>query len=275
MVATLIILAWFGLAFGSFVNALVWRLHHNENTKKAKKLSIVNSRSICPNCKHQLVAKDLVPFLSWIWLRGRCRYCKKQISTQYPLIELFSALIFVFSYVFWPEDLNNVENCVLFITWLASFVGLLALLVYDARWKLLPNKIIYPTLLIALSGRFIYLISFEENKVYSLLMLLLSILIGSGVFFALYTISRGKWIGYGDVRLGLITGTLLATPEKSFLMIFLASILGLLFVLPALLRGKKSMTTQIPYGPYLIIATILVVWFGENILSWYKTNFLP
>lgn len=275
MVTTFIILAWFGLAFGSFVNALVWRLHRNENLKKSKKLSIINGRSICPNCKHQLAAKDLIPVLSWIWLRGSCRYCKKHISAQYPIIELFSALVFVLSYVFWPKELNDAGSWLIFITWLTSFVGLLTLLVYDARWKLLPNKIIYPTFLVAAFGRIIYITGFEENKGHSLLMWLLSMVVASGVFFALYTISRGKWIGYGDVRLGLITGTLLATPEKSFLMIFLASVLGLLFILPALLRGKKSMTTQIPYGPYLIAATILVIWFGESILDWYKTNFLP
>src|SRR5664279_5463431 len=135
----------------------------------------------------------------------------------------------------------------------------MALLVYDARWFLLPNKIIYPTFFVAAAGRLVYLIGYSPNKGHALLMWFLSVAVASGMFWLLYIISNGKWIGFGDVRLGLITGTVLATPAKSFLMIFMGSILGTLFILPAIAVGKKSLTSKLPYGPFLIAATAVVV----------------
>jgi prepilin signal peptidase PulO-like enzyme (type II secretory pathway) len=273
MILALILLAWFGLAFGSFVNALVWRLHEQSKKKKAKAktLSILNGRSMCPHCKHTLAWYDLIPVFSWLWLRGRCRYCKKQISAQYPVVELALASVFILSYVFWPNGVHGTGDWVIFIAWLASSVGLMALLVYDLLWMLLPNKIIYPTLLIAFTGRFVYLVGYEGHKLHALLIWILSVAVSSGIFWVLFIISQGKWIGFGDIRLGFITGTLLASPSKSFLMILLASILGTLFILPALILGKKDMASKLPFGPFLISATMIAILFGNSILDWYKS----
>lgn len=259
MVATLF-LAWFGLAFGSFVNALVWRVKTNKN---------LNGRSQCPDCKKTLLARDLIPVLSWLLLRGKCRYCRRRISWQYPAVELAGALTFVASYYYWPVELTGVGNWLLFVTWLASSVGLLALAVYDFRWMLLPNRILYPTATVALTGRLAYLIAFESDKAQGILNLLLSVAVASGVFYFLYMVSSGRWIGFGDVRLGLITGVLLADPAKSFLMIFIASILGTLFVLPAMIRNQKKLTSKLPYGPFLIIGTAISLLFGQGITDWY------
>src|SRR3989344_8576881 len=123
-----------GLILGSFVNALVWRTY--------KKKAILKGRSQCVHCGHQLAPADLVPVLSWLVLGSRCRYCKKNISVQYPLVELGTAAVFAMSYVLWPVDLVG-GQWVLFTTWLAVSVGLLALAVYDLRFMLLPNKILY------------------------------------------------------------------------------------------------------------------------------------
>jgi leader peptidase (prepilin peptidase)/N-methyltransferase len=277
MVLTLILLAWFGLAFGSFVNALTWRVHEQGKKRKpkAKNLSILNGRSMCPHCKHLLAWYDLIPIFSWLGLHGRCRYCKKPISAQYPMVELTSAAIFVLSYVFWPDGVHSTGDWVLFITWLASSVGLLALLVYDVMWMILPNRIIYPTLAVAVAGRFVYIVGFEDRKLHALLMWALGIAVASGIFWLLFIISQGKWIGFGDVRLGFITGTILASPEKSFLMILLASILGTIFILPALILGKKEMTTKLPFGPFLISATMIMLLFGSDIVDGYKRLLLP
>ena len=267
MIVALIILAWLGLAFGSFVNALTWRIH--------KKKDWVRGRSQCPRCGHQLAAKDLVPLFSWLVLKGRCRYCHKPISWQYPAVEVATALIFAGSYHFWPGGVYSTGDWLLFITWLASSVGLMALLVYDARWMLLPNKIVYPTLAIAASGRLIYLIGFAPHKLHDLAHWLLSLLVASGIFWLLFIISRGQWIGFGDVRLGFITGTVLASPAKSFLMILLGSILGTIFVIPSLITGKLKTSAKLPYGPFLIIATFVALLFGGDILDWYRRIFLP
>jgi prepilin signal peptidase PulO-like enzyme (type II secretory pathway) len=272
MLVAIIILTWLGLAFGSFVNALVWRVH--EQSKKSgktnKKLSIVNGRSICPHCKHVLAWHDLIPVFSWLGLGGKCRYCKKPISKQYPLVELAQALVFILSYIWWPGGVHGTGTWILFITWLVVSVGLMALLVYDAHWMLLPNRILYPTFYVALAGRIVYIVGFETHKAHALLMLLLSVAVASGIFWVLFIASKGKWIGFGDIRLGFITGTVLANPGKSFLMIMLGSLLGTLFILPALILGKKNLASKLPYGPFLIAGTFICVFFGSSMLDWYS-----
>jgi leader peptidase (prepilin peptidase)/N-methyltransferase len=265
------ILAFLGLCFGSFVNALIWRLHEQETKPKQKKLSILSGRSICPDCKHELGPADLIPLFSWLWLRGRCRYCKKPISRQYPLVEVSLAMVFVLSYIFWPGDLVASGQKLLFATWLASSVGLMALLVYDIRWMLLPTRMIYPTFAIAIGGRLAYILFFVHFSVgHKLILLGLSILVSSGIFFLLHEASRGRWIGFGDVRLGLILGALLASPVKSFLMIYLAAMLGTLYILPSFIRRQKGLNAKLPFGPFLIAATWITVLFGQSIIDWYS-----
>lgn len=254
-------LAVLGLCFGSFVNALVWRVRNKKD--------FVKGRSQCPDCRHTLAPRDLIPVFSWLLLRGRCRYCKKPISWQYPAVEVAGAVTFAASYYFWPGDVNTAGEWLLLITWLISSVGLLALLVYDFRWMLLPNKIVYPTTAVAVAGRLAYIIFYESDKLMSLRNLVLSVAVSSGIFFLLYVVSSGKWIGFGDVRLGLATGALLGAPELSFLMIFLASLLGTVYVLPHLARGKKKMTAKLPYGPFLIVATAISLLFGASLVEWY------
>jgi prepilin signal peptidase PulO-like enzyme (type II secretory pathway) len=267
MVIKLAILAGLGLAIGSFINALVWRIHEKKDW--------IRQRSQCPNCHHQLAARDLVPVLSWLALRGRCRYCHRPISVQYPVVELATAVVFALSYYFWPDGVAGVGEWLLFITWLATSVGLMALLIYDLRWMLLPNKILYPTAAVALVGRLTYLICFEPNKPHGLLMWLLSVGVASGIFWLIYELSKGNWIGYGDVRLGLITGTILASPIESVLMIFLASVLGTILVIPSLIAGRQKLGAKLPYGPFLITATFIVLLFGASFIDWYNRLLAP
>ena len=287
-----VILAVLGLCMGSFVNAVVWRIkqqslvNSRQSSVKKKKsaalstidkrlstqnLSILQGRSQCTDCGHQLAPKDLIPVLSWLFLRGRCRYCKKPISPQYPVVELVLAVVFLASYLFWPNDLGQQGQWLLLATWLGSSVGLLALLIYDLKWMLLPNRILYPTFFVALTGRLGYILFFASQKALSLELLALSLLVASGIFYLLFYLSKGRWIGYGDVRLGLITGTVLGKPSLSLLMIFIASVLGTLFAVPALLAGRKTMVSKLPYGPFLIAATAFTLLWGGQIINWYKS----
>ncbi|MEK7594128.1 MAG: prepilin peptidase [Patescibacteria group bacterium] len=271
-----------GLCLGSFVNALVWRIHEQEEQAKSKKksdkryqarLSIAKGRSMCPDCKHELTAKDLVPVLSWLSLGGKCRYCKKPIPVQYPLVELVTACLFVASYIWWPESLEGAQM-VVFGLWLAILTGLMALLVYDARWMLLPNRLVYP--LTAVAGlQAVIAISLSDSPLTALINTLMAVVVGGGIFYVLFQVSAGKWIGGGDVRLGWLLGLIVATPAKSVLLIFLASILGTLVSLPLLLSKRMKRTSTIPFGPFLIAASIIVVLFGTDILSWYQSVFLP
>ncbi len=267
---TIAVLGVLGLCFGSFVQALSWRVHEQSKTKKSKKtLSVIHGRSQCENCGHKLATLDLVPLLSWLFLRGHCRYCKKPIHWSVPFIEVAMALVFVLSYWLWPESLAG-GQWLLLGTWLVCSVGLLALTVYDIRFMLLPNRILYPTFFVALVGRLGYIIFFSPKPAHDLLFLVLAVAVASGLFWILYQVSKGQWIGFGDVRLGLITGTLLATPAKSFIMIFLASILGTLFVAPALINGRKHLTAKLPFGPFLIVATFITMLVGQAMLDWYQ-----
>ena len=261
MLAITLFLFTLGLCAGSFVNALVWRLK--------KKKDWVKSRSQCINCGHTLSAGDLVPVLSWLFLRGRCRYCQKPISAQYPIVELAGGVVFALSYLLWPQTLDASGQWILFTSWILTSVGLLALLVYDYKWMLLPNGILYPTALVAIAGRLIYTTWFEPDISASMVRWVLSVAIASGIFLLIYLVSNGKWIGYGDVRLGIITGTVLASPSKSFLMIFAASLLGVLYVLPALATGRQKLASKVPFGPFLIVATFIVLLFGQQIIDWY------
>jgi prepilin signal peptidase PulO-like enzyme (type II secretory pathway) len=258
--ATPIVLAWLGLCLGSFAGALVWRIRHKKDW--------VRSRSQCESCGHSLKALDLVPVLSWVFLGARCRYCKKKLSLQYPLMEIALASVFLVSYYFWPGGLITTGDWVLFITWLICLVGLLALLVYDLHFMLLPAGV-------AILGRLIYIVGYEPNRGAALLGWGLSIAVASGIFALIYLMSQGKWIGDGDISLGIITGTLLADFGKSFLMIFLACLLGSLVAAPAIISRRKTMAAKLAFGPFLIVATAISLLFGGEIIDWYKGLLIP
>lgn len=266
-----LILTILGLAAGSFVNAVVWRLHEQAKTSgfKNSNLSILRGRSMCPHCRHILATKDLLPLISWLALRGKCRYCGKPVSIQYPLVELAMAAVFVASYIFWPGDLTLNGQLLLLGTWLFCSVGLMALLVYDFKWMLLPNRIIYPTLVVAAVGRLSYILFYSNDRPYDFWLWALSLVITSGVFWILFEISKGQWIGFGDVRLGAITGTLLADPKLAFLMIFLASVLGLAAFIIGIFGNVRSLTSKIPFGPFLIMSTWLTILLGQSLIDKY------
>lgn len=264
-----------GLILGSFVNALVWRVHAQEAKKKSKvghkELSVLHGRSMCPYCKHTLAAKDLVPVLSWLSLGGKCRYCHKPISWQYPVVELLTSALFVLSYLFWPLDWNA-AGTINFAVWLIILVGFMALIVYDLRWMLLPDRIVYPLLVIG--GLLALFNIIDVGSVRALIETLISVAIAGGIFYGLFVISNGRWIGGGDVKLGLLIGLVLGDPYLAFLMLMTASLLGTLVALPGMVLKKVSPSSRIPFGPFLIVATILVQLFGTSVIEWYKRTLL-
>lgn len=271
-----VILILLGLSFGSFVNALVWRLHEQSKTKKQRvatdeALTITKGRSMCPDCQHELSVTDLVPVLSWISLRGKCRYCHKPIHWQYPLVEIATAGLFVLSYIYWPHGFDA-AGTVAFVTWLVSLVGFMALIVYDLRWMILPNKIVLPLTVLATASIFVQSIVSQDFGL--IVKAGLGLAVAGGLFYVLFQISNGKWIGGGDVKLGFVLGLLLAHPGLSFLMLFVASTLGTLYALPLLLTGRMSRKSRLPFGPFLIVSTIIVQLFGALIFEWYKVQFV-
>jgi prepilin signal peptidase PulO-like enzyme (type II secretory pathway) len=279
IIAALVVL---GLCLGSFVNALVWRLHEQLAAAKQSKskpdkvyqarLSIVNGRSMCPHCKHELASKDLVPLFSWLGLKGKCRYCHQAISSQYPLVELAAAGLFVASYLWWPMPFSGPQIAI-FLLWLILLTGLIALVVYDLRWLLLPSSLIYPLMAVATAMAVISVAS-ATGPATALLNVILAVVVGGGVFYSIFQVSGGKWIGGGDVRLGWLLGLVAGTPARSLLFIFLAALGGSLLSIPLLATGRLKRTSTIPFGPFLIAAVIVVQLFGADILNWYRQTFI-
>lgn len=273
----ILVLALLGLCLGSFTNALVWRLHEQragsakERKKVPKELTISQGRSMCPDCRHQLGFWDLIPVFSWLWLRGKCRYCKKAISPQYPVIEVITASLFVGSYVVWPFDWDTV-GLVRFIIWLPLLVIFVALTVYDYHWQLLPNRLVYPAGVLALAQVILLTIISKDPAV--LLTALIGVLCLGGLFYALFQISGGRWIGGGDVRLGVVIGLLVGGPTRAILVLFIASTLGTIFSLPSLSKKQSALKRRVAFGPFLIIATVMVYLFGTAVISAYKERFL-
>jgi prepilin signal peptidase PulO-like enzyme (type II secretory pathway) len=262
-----------GLCMGSFVNALIWRVHEQSRTKKtSKELSVIHGRSMCPHCRHELAVIDLIPVLSWLMLRGRCRYCGKPISPQYPLVELITAGLFVASYIWWPMAFSGAQTAI-FVLWLGLLTGFMALIVYDLRWMLLPDRIMAPLSVLAIAVAVIAILS-AHRPLEALLNTIGAVVIGGGVFYVLFQYSKGKWIGGGDVKLGWLLGLIAATPARSVLFIFLGALFGSLSSLPLLFMGRARRNTVIPFGPFLIIALIVVQLFGHAMLAWYKRTFL-
>jgi prepilin signal peptidase PulO-like enzyme (type II secretory pathway) len=274
-----VILGLFGLVFGSFVNALVWRLHEQEILREKKKtptkaqlekFSMMHGRSMCSNCHHELAAKDLVPVLSWLYLRGKCRYCHKPIQDP-PLIEVATGALFALSYAAWPLPLHGVGLFEL-IVWLAFVVMFVALTLYDLKWFLLPDKIVYP--LILLAALEVIVVAVANKDAGGLLNAALGGIIISGIFYALFQLSGGAWIGGGDVKLAVVLGLLAATPLKALLVMFLSSVIGTICSIPILLKGKKGLQAKVPYGPFLLAATVVVVLWGQQFIDWYTTTLL-
>lgn len=272
-----------GLILGSFVNALVWRLRkqdeiaHPDVAEKSDRrlnrsfvkadLSISRGRSMCPHCHHTLAARDLVPVLSWVTLRGRCRYCKAPISWQYPLVELLTAVLFVLSYTFWPYGLDAI-GWAQFGAWLIFLVGFVALTVYDIHWQELPDRIVWPLVVLAFAQT-VFLMVAKQSDWHVFLWAALGVAVISGLFWLLFEVSKGNWIGFGDVKLGIVLGLLAGTPLAAMLVIFFASVLGTLASVPTLLKAKNKMQLHIPFGPFLISGLVIVYFFGSTIIDWY------
>ena len=236
-----------GLLFGSFLNAWVWRTREG--------LSVLKGRSVCPSCKKELTWAENIPLLSFLLQRGECKRCKKPISWQYPLVELTIGLLFAFAA--WQHG-GNIEFILRdsFIIFFLTFV-----FVYDLRYQEIWDRMtMWPA--------FMLLIATAVFGWHSWRSVLLGVIVGAGVFLLQYIVSKGKWIGGGDIRLGMFMGVILGLP-LTVLAIFLAYVGGALFILPFLIFGKKKFASKIPFGTYLSVATVVAMFWGESILEWY------
>lgn len=275
-----------GLVFGSFAGAMVWRLRalqlaedkkagEKVDEKEYKQLQKVSrkkgkeDRSRCLHCGHVLAWYDLLPIVSWVSLRGKCRYCHAPIGTMEPLIEIAVALFLVLSFVLWPQPLHTFADQAQLMLWLLAGVGLAILFVYDMRWFLLPNRVVFPLMGIAAASALLHVVLAAEWQV-ALLSLAEGVAILAGLYFVLYIISSGRWIGFGDIKLNLVLGLLLADWQLAFLTLFVANVLGCLYVIPGMVSGKLKRDSRVPFGPFLIIGCVIAMLVGHGIVDWFN-----
>jgi prepilin signal peptidase PulO-like enzyme (type II secretory pathway) len=260
-----------GIIFGSFINALVWRLYlkSKKNHLNNPDESIFKGRSMCPNCKHKLTIIDLIPIISWMYLRGKCRYCHKPISLQYPVVELLTGLLFFLSYRYWPFTFNSLGYLMLAI-WLVILIVFVSLALYDVKYKLLPNSLVYIALSLSIIFEFINYINYNHTLSF-IISRLLGVIFSSGIFYLIFMISNGKWIGGGDVKLCFSLGLILGGPLEAILMIFIASLLGSFISFLLLILGKFRSNMTIAFGPLLLVGTFICLFFGPQIINWYSS----
>ncbi|MEA3398647.1 MAG: prepilin peptidase, partial [Patescibacteria group bacterium] len=271
----------FGLIIGSFLNCLIYRIHEGKS---------VGGRSFCPHCKQQIAWYDNLPVLSFVLLKGKCRHCRKRISWQYPAVELMTGILFVISFllnsrysiqdtnfqfsIFNFQTISNIQYPIsIFFT--SNFLLLtlrdfflvsvmIIIFIYDLRWYLILDKITLPAAGIVLILNI--LLGF------SLWNLLISGIIGGSFFLFQFLISKGKWIGGGDIRLGFLMGVALGW-KMLLLALFLAYILGSIIGISLIISNKKKWGSQIPFGVFLSVATIVVLFWGDKLLGWYLNLF--
>ncbi len=207
---------------------------------------MIFGRSFCPECETTLKWRDLVPLLSFIYLRGHCRYCRKKISWQYPIVEILSGLIWVGVFYKFGVSLANIYY--LFI--LSLF---LVIAVYDFKWKIIPDKIVYPAISVVLVYNF---------NISSLITAAAAFLF----FFSIFYFSNGRAMGLGDAKLAVLI-SLFLNPLSTAIALTLAFIIGAIFGIILIGFGMKTFKSQIAFGPFLVIGATISFFMSDLILK--------
>lgn len=285
-----ITLAIFGAALGSFCGATVWRLRAAQvksdkksgekiTEKELKRLNglsgrkLLKDRSECLECHEPLKWYDMIPVLSWFALRGKCRYCRKPIGYTEILLELGLAGFFVASYALWPFELDSGLSIARFVIWLAAGVVLAVQFVYDLKWFLLPDRASLILAVLGLATAIIVVIE-SAQPLAAIFGVLASVGVLSGLYLLLYVASKGSWVGFGDVKLGVGLGLLLSDWQLALIALFLANFIGCLIVIPLLIVKKLKRSSRVPFGPLLIIGMILAQLVGSPFVAMYLNSVL-
>lgn len=256
----------FGLIVGSFLNCVIYRLYARD--------SFLRGRSYCPKCKHKLAWYDLIPLVSFIILRGRCRYCGERISFQYPAVELATGVLFLLVYQYQFVNYYNYSGFLLFglvelLYYLIVASFLIIIFVYDLRHYIIPDRVIYTAIGIVFLYQLFDAWSLEliSGSRY-LLNLSLSGLFAALFFLAIVVISRGRWMGLGDVKLAFLMGVLLGYPNI-LIALFTSFFIGAIIGLGLVILKKKGLRSEIPFGPFLVTGTFIAIFWGQTITNWY------
>lgn len=246
-----------GLIVGSFLNCVIYRMELQEDMPKGspqrKAVSFLRGKSFCPNCRHELAWSDLVPVFSFLLLKGKCRYCGKKISWQYPVVEILTAFLFlaVFSQF---SLINSVFLAVIFSLLLVIFV-------FDLKHFIIPDRVLF----LAIITAFLYNLFLNYGNMFNFIY---SAFLASGFFLLIFIISKGRWIGFGDVKFAFFMGLFLGFPGI-LIAFYFAFTIGAIIGVGLIVAKRKEMKSEIPFGPFLIIGTLSAFFYGNQIINWY------
>jgi leader peptidase (prepilin peptidase)/N-methyltransferase len=248
----LIFVVILGGLWGSFANVCIYRL--------PKGKGVVSGRSHCPKCKKEIVWQDNIPIISYLILKGKCRKCKRKISSQYPMVEMINILLFLIIYFLFGISLTTILLMILSLSFLIIFF-------IDLKHFIIPNSITFSMMALGFIKSFDpNLNSIFPNYINSLI----GGLFGYGVIFSIIffykQIRKKEGMGLGDAKLLAVIGFWFGWIAIPFVL-FLSSIFALVSVIPDLIKKNKKMTSQIPFGPYIILATIFYLVFKNNFIS--------
>ena len=242
-----------GGIWGSFCNVCIYRLPDND--------SVITERSFCRSCKNKIKWYDNIPLLSFIFLRGKCRSCNNKISSQYFLVELISAVSFLFIYFIYGLSVTTLLLIILSIFFIIIFF-------IDLKHYIIPNELTFPLMLIG------FVKSFDPNLNQTIFPNYINSLLGGFFGYAViwliiffYKKVRNKeGMGLGDAKLMAVVGFWFGWASIPFT-IFISSAVALVLVIPSLIKKTRNMSAQIPFGPYIIIGTLIYLIFEKKIDS--------
>lgn len=240
-----------GAALGSFFGGYVYRLGHPDHT---------GPRSRCPSCKQRIAWFDLVPVLSFLFLRGRCRHCRVSISRQYLWIELGTILVLVLVMIF--EPLRAGWGWALFARDVFAAAIFFAIAVVDLRYGVIPDELTVPAIILIAGAN----VLFDRSAALTTTGMVLGVLAGGGFFLAQYLVTRGRAVGDGDIRLGILLGVALGL-AGTVLAILVAYGIGALVAVYLLATKRTTLKARVPMGPFLSLGGFIALLWGERILS--------
>ena len=235
----------FGLVFGSFANVAILRQNTGER--------ISTGRSRCFACGKDLRWHELIPLLSFLIQKGKCRRCKSRISWQYFIVELIAGFAFFFTYLKWASEYGARADIKILLWWLLLEWLLLVISVYDFRHKIISDSYSYFFAAVGLFGAFVFLGSNLSAAFYSI--------IPAAFLFLIWFFSKGRWIGLGDSKLFLGVGFFLGLKGAVgalILSFWIGAVFGILLLF---FKKKISLKSEIPFGPFLSLGIMIVFFF--------------
>lgn len=258
MVFTLILFI-LGAAAGSFTSVVIYRLH-------SRKSGIFHGRSSCPKCETQLAPLDLVPIVSYLTLRGKCRYCSKEISYMYPLLEVLTGFIFILLFFKFPfvDSALHFSGTFFGLYLLYAFYSFILIFTFffDLHYLKVADEILLPAILIGLIA------TIATPLTPHIFDALIGVSIAVAFFGLQILVSKGTWVGFGDLRVGAFMGVILGW-KLTVAALFLSYLLGSVVSLFIVIRKRKFVGVKIPFAPFLVSGTLISIFFGEAILKWY------